>query len=134
MVVFGGSVVLGYLAVEFLMGSAKKAGKPLETAIPPGPYRQTMHGDAERFQKRAVQSAATGAAIAAAYESGLKEFVLGATEKHGDRRASALVQDVAARAVPHVMNYLGGNRASSIDPSSIDHSTEPVANALPPAN
>jgi len=81
-----------------------------------------------------AQSAATGAAIAAAYESGLKSSSWQQLRSMAIGALIGIAQDVAARAVPHVMNYLGNNRASSIDSSSIDQSTEPVETAFAPTN
>ena len=65
----GGSVVLGYLAAEFLARPARKSGQPPEVA--PSPNASAESAEHENG-KPALESAATGAALAAAYESGVK--------------------------------------------------------------
>ena len=103
--VLGGSVVLGYLAVEFLTRSAKKSGQSAETTPLPHPSADNAgHENGEP----AVQSAATGAAIAAAYESGLKSSSWHQLRSMAIGALIGIAQDVASRAVPHVMNYLNG--------------------------
>ena len=57
-----------------------------------------------------MKSAATGAAIAAAYESGLRSSSWQQLRSMAIG-AIGIAQDVAARAVPHVMAYIAGNRA-----------------------
>jgi len=125
--VLGGSVVLGYLAVEFLTRSAKKAGQPTGTAPLPCPSADNAgHENGEP----AVQAAATGAAIAAAYESGLKSSSWHQLRSMAIGALIGIAQDVASRAVPSVMNYLAGNRASA----PIEQPTELESMAIPPGN
>jgi hypothetical protein len=125
--VLGGSVVLGCLAVEFLTRPAKKAGQPPETVTPPGPSADnTGHGSGEP----AVQSAATGAAIAAAYESGLKSSSWHQLRSMAIGALIGIAQDVASRAIPQVMNYFDGSRTGE----PIDQPTEAESNTNPPGN
>jgi ElaB/YqjD/DUF883 family membrane-anchored ribosome-binding protein len=125
--VVGGSMVLGWLAVKFFTRPAKKAGQPLETITPPGPSADnTGRGSGEP----AVQSAATGAAIVAAYESGLKSSSWHQLRSMAIGALIGITQDVASHAIPQVMNYFSGNRASA----PIDPPTEPESNTIPQSN
>jgi hypothetical protein len=109
----GGSVVLGYLAVKFLTGSAKKSNQPLGTAFPTGLVTdKSMHGNAAvpANVKQAATSAATATDLASAYESGLKRSSWDQLRSVAIGALIAVVQGVASRAVPEVMGYLAGNR------------------------
>ena len=100
----GGAVVLGYLAVDFLTGATKKS-KPQ-----PAPSPSTNNaGDGSG--PSAVESAATSAAIAAAYESGQESSSRHQLQDLAIRALIGVVQDVATRAVPQVVDYLTGNLA-----------------------
>ena len=95
--VIGGAAVLGYFAVEFLRGSERKRARQLATTCAPAAI--------------AVNPGAESAAIAAAYEAGRES-----SHRHELRSAAvgaliAVVQDVAARAVPPLMDYLSASLA-----------------------
>ena len=110
----GGAVVLGYLAVDFLTGSAKKSKQQ------PAPSPSTNHAGDGSGQS-AVESAATAAAIAAAYESGQESSSRHQLQDLAIRALIGVVQDVATRAVPQVVDYLTGNLAGD----RTSHSEEP---------
>jgi ElaB/YqjD/DUF883 family membrane-anchored ribosome-binding protein len=120
----GGSVVLGCLAVEFFSRSAKRSKQPPETVSPTCPDVENA-GHANGAP--AVQSGATAAAITAAYESGLKRSSWDQLRNVAIGALIGIVQDVAARAVPQVMSYLSGNRASAQN----DGLTEPKNSVVP---
>ncbi len=104
----GGAVVLGYLAVEFLAGSEKKCDQTSKT--PPAPFPST-NNTGDRTGNPAVESAATAAAIAAAYEAGHESSSRHQLKDLAIRALIGVVQDVASRAVPQVVDYLTGNPA-----------------------
>ncbi len=104
----GGSVVLGYLAAEFL-GRSKKTGQSLATASPPNPLAQSAGQDTS---EPAIQSAATVAAIAAAYESGLKSSSRQQLRSMAIGAIIGIAQDVVSRAIPPVMDYFAGKRSN----------------------
>ena len=106
----GGAVVLGYLAVEFMAGSEKKSEPPPETALPPSPFANNA-GDGNG--KSAVASAATASTIAAAYESGRESSSRHQLQDLAIRALIGVVQDVATRAVPQVVDYLTGTHANA---------------------
>ena len=106
LLVVGGAVVLGYLAVEFMAGSDKKSGQPPEAAHSPSPFPNNV-GD------RNVRSAVESAAIAAAYESGRESSSRHQLQDLATRSLIGVVQDIASRALPQLMDYFTGNRASA---------------------
>lgn len=93
---FGGSVAVGYLAVEYFAASAKKPETP-ETAHRPRPA-----GDFGSYRQ--------GPSVA--YARSMNSFWF---ELRGAAIGAlvGVVQDVASRAVPHVMNYLTSQRAGA---------------------
>ena len=93
----GGAVVLGYLAVDFLTGATKKSEQPSPTA--------SNSGDGTK------ETAATSATIAAAYESGRESSSRHQLQDLMIRALIGVVQDVATRAVPQVVDYLTGHLA-----------------------
>ena len=95
----GGAVVLGYLAVDFLTGATKKSEQPSPTA--------SNSGDGTG------ETAATSATIAAAYESGRESSSRHQLQDLAIRALIGVVQDVATRAVPQVVDYLTGNQANA---------------------
>lgn len=106
--VLGGAAVLGYLAVEFLTARAKKSSQPKVLVPPPcPPANNALQGNGET----AVESAETAAAIAAAYESGLKSSSRHQLQDLAIRSLIGVVQDVATRSVPQVVDYLTGHLA-----------------------
>jgi hypothetical protein len=107
--VLGGSVALGYLAAEVLTGSETKSEPPPETvpSLPP-----SADNADHRNGRPAVESAASAAAVAVARESDLQSSSWRQLRSAAIGVLSGIVQDVASRAVPHVMDYLIGNRAS----------------------
>lgn len=128
----GGSVVLGYLAVDFLTGSAKKSGLPLRTALPTGlATSNPIHGNAAvpANGKQAAASAATATDLAAAYESGLKRSSWDQLKSVAIGALIAVVQGVASRAVPEVMGYLASNRDKPRDDAAreMPNSANPTA-------
>lgn len=124
--VLGGAAVLGYFAVEFLRGSAKKSARPLATTAAPASIA-CQPNDANG--QSGDNPAATVAAIAAAYESGRES-----SYRHELRSAAvgaliAVVQDVASRAVPPLMNYLTASLVGNLPRPSetTGESRDPVA-------
>ena len=110
LLVLGGAAVLGYLAVDFLAGSAQKFGQPPEAAPLPGSsVGNAGHGNGAP----AVESIATAAAIAAAYKSGQESSSRHQLQDLAIRALIGVVQDVATRAVPQVVDYLTGNHATA---------------------
>lgn len=106
--VLGGAAVLGYLAVEFLTARAKKSSQPKVSAPLPCPSANNAgQGNGEP----AVESAATAAAITAAYESGRESSSRHQLQDLAIRALIGVVQDVATHAVPQVVDYLTGNLA-----------------------
>lgn len=88
--ILGGSVVLGYLAAEFFSAPTAASDPPPGTAAPPLPLRDHAgHGNwqpaGESSPLQQLRSAAVGSLI-------------------------GIVQDVASRASPLVLEYLAGNR------------------------
>lgn len=108
LLVLGGAVVLGYLAVDFLTGSAKKSGPSSETPTSPSPLANNA---CDGNGTVAVESAATSAAITAAYESGRESSSRHQLQDLAVRALIGVVQDVATRAVPQVVDLLTGNLA-----------------------
>ena len=108
LLVLGGAAVLGYLAVDLLTGSAKKSEQPREAAPSPPP---SANNAGQANGEPAVESAATAAAIAAAYESGRDSSSRHQLQDLAIRALIGVVQDVASRAVPQVVDYLTGNLA-----------------------
>ena len=90
----GGSAVLGYLAAEFLARSARKSGQAPEEA--PSSNASAENAEHENV-KPAVQSAATGAALAAAYESGLKSSSWHQLRSMAIAALIGIAQEVASR-------------------------------------
>jgi hypothetical protein len=106
----GGSVVLGFLAAEFLARSARKPGQPPDEV--PSPNKSTKNAEHEN-RKPAVQSTATGAALAAAYEAGLKSSSWHQLRSMAIGALIGIAQDVVSRAIPPAMNYLAGKQDSA---------------------
>lgn len=98
----GGAAVLGYLAVDFLTGAAKTSGT---SASPLANNASAGNGAV------AVESAATSASLAAAYESGRESSSRHQLQDLAIRALIGVVQDVATRAVPQVVDYLTGHLA-----------------------
>jgi hypothetical protein len=101
--ILSGSVALGYLAVEFLAGSAQKSQRQQETAPLPDPSADNAGlGNGEP----PVESAATAIDTTGSHESGRKS-----SSRHQLRSAAVsvligIVQELASRAVPVAMDYL----------------------------
>ena len=108
--VLGGSAVLGYFAAEFLARSARKSGQPPEAALSP---RASTQSAEHENGKPAVQSAAAGAAVVAAYEAGLKSSSWHELRSMAISALIAIAQDVVSHAIPPVMNYLIGKRGGA---------------------
>jgi len=111
----GGSVVLGYLAVEFLTGSGKKSNQPLRTAFPTAlTTDKSNHGNAAgpANGKQTAGSAATASDLASAYESGLKRSSWDQLRSVAIGALIAVVQGVASRAIPEVMGYFNRGHAT----------------------
>lgn len=98
--VIGGAAVLGYFAVEFLRGSRRKPARLLATTCAPAPIAVNP-GDAD----------AQSAAIAAAYEAGRESSHRHELQSAAVGALIAVVQDVASRAVPPLMDYLTASLA-----------------------
>ena len=107
--VLGGAVVLGYLAVEFLKGPTRKSKQPPEMVPAQSPPLSAEHAGRDGGSP-SVQSAATSASIAAAYESGRKSSTWDQLSGLVIGALIGVVQDVATRAVPQVMDYVTGHR------------------------
>ncbi len=123
----GGSVVLGYLAAEFL-GRSKKSRQPLATASRPNPLTQSA---GQETTETAIQSAATVAAIAAAYESGLKSSSRQQLRSMAISALLGIAQDVVSRAIPPVMNYLAGKQKNvESGPASTSETRENASTTL----
>ncbi len=105
----GGSVALGFLAAEFLARSKKSGQLP---ASAPQRCQSTENAGHENGNS-AAQSMATGAAITAAYESGLKSSPWHQLRSMAIGALFGIAQEVASRAVPPLMNYLTGKRGSA---------------------
>jgi hypothetical protein len=105
----GGSVVLGYLAAGFLARSKKSGQLPETAAASCTSAEKAGHENTEP----AVQSAAAGAALAAAYESGVKSSSWRQLRSMAIGALMGIAQDVVSRAIPPVMNYLAGKRSNA---------------------
>lgn len=102
--VLGGAVALGYLAVEFLASPATKSSS-LQANVPvPCPPANTGQFNRETM----VESPATLAAIAAAYKSGRETSARAELQDSAIRALIGIVQDVATRAVPQMVDYFTG--------------------------
>ena len=101
----GGSVALGFLAAELLHRSKKRS----KTATSPCPLSENA---GRENTEPAVQSAAAGAALAAAYESGVKSSSWRQLRSMAVGALMGIAQDVVSRAIPPVMNYLAGKRSN----------------------
>jgi ElaB/YqjD/DUF883 family membrane-anchored ribosome-binding protein len=106
--VLGGAAVLGYLAVEFFTNRAKKSSPMPRTTSPP---ISSADGTSDRNGNREVDSVATSAAIAAAYESGRESSSRHQLQDMAIRALIGVVQDIATHAVPYVADYLAGGLA-----------------------
>ncbi len=113
LLVLGGATVLGYLAVEFLRGQPKKSVPLNALAIEPCPSADSA-GPGNGVP--AVESAATAAAITAAYESGLRSSSRHQLQDLAIRSLISVVQDIASRAVPQAVNFLTRNLAGDHPP------------------
>ena len=111
----GGSVAVGFLAAELLHRLKNSAQKP-ESATASCPTAENVgHENTEP----AVQSAAAGAALAAAYESGVKSSSWRQLRSMAVGALMGIAQDAVSRAIPPVMNYLAGKRSNvQIDPET----------------
>ncbi len=106
--ILGGAAVVGYLAVDFMRGTAKKSPQPSELVLPPPPLANNASDGNGR--QAAESAAATAAALAAAYESGrnssswhqLKGLAIGALID--------VVQNIATLAVPPLVEHLTGQQ------------------------
>jgi ABC-type transporter Mla subunit MlaD len=100
--ILGGSVVLGYLAAELLTDSPEElTQRPVTAPQPLPPANNANHGSGESSGNSSwnqLRDAALGSLI-------------------------GIVQDVASRAAPHVIDYLAGKRASA-----------PIGNSTTPEN
>ena len=127
--VLSGSVALGYLAVEFLAGSAQKSQQQQETAPLPDPSAD--NAGLENGEPP-IDSAAIAAGTASVHESGLKS-----SSRHQLRSAAigvliGIVQELASRAVPLVMDYLTDPKVSAnptLDQDKSRKDAEQVAEA-----
>lgn len=104
--VLGGAAVLGYLAVDLLTGRAKmsKSSKAL-ASVPCSSTDSAGSGNGVP----AAESAATAAAFAAAYESGRESSSRHELQGLAIRSLISVVQDIASRAVPQVVDFLTRN-------------------------
>lgn len=110
LLVLGGSVVLGYLAGEFLARSAKRRQQVTETEVPQIPATKNFdHGPA----RPAIEPAATAAAITAAYESGLQSSAWHQLKGVMFGTLVGMMRDVASRAVPQIVDYLTNDRGTA---------------------
>ena len=100
--VIGGSVVVGYLAAELLTGSTQTSQ----------PQRNSADIANQRNGDAAVESAATATAIAAAHESGLKSSSWRQLRDVAFGALIGMVQEIATRAVPPVVDYLTGDSSN----------------------
>ena len=82
-----------------------------------GSLAPRIHPRAENAEhengKPAVQSAAAGAAVVAAYEAGLKSSSWHELRSMAIGALIAIAQDVVSHAIPPVMNYLIGKRGGA---------------------
>lgn len=106
--VLGGAAVAGYLAYEFLARPAKKPVPLTPEALPQPALPADNVADANR--PPAVESAATSSAIAAAYQSGLEQSSWRELRSVAIGALIGIAQDVAAHAVPQVLDYLAARR------------------------
>jgi hypothetical protein len=124
----GGSALLGYLAAEYLAESAKNGAHPPKT-IPSAPPSAEI--TAQEHAEPVVESAATTAALAAAYESGRKNSSWQQLRGMAIGACIGIVQDLATRAVPKVIDYFAGHAAGA-PPSRTDRAEEPNGFPRPP--
>jgi len=111
LLVVGGAVVLGYLAVEFMAGAEKKSDQTPEAAHSPPPF-----GDQVGDRKR--RSEFESAAIAAAYELGRESSSRHHLQDLATNSLVGVVQDIASRALPQLLDYFAGQRTSApVSPS-----------------
>ncbi len=105
--VMGGCAVVGYLAVEFLSSTPKPSTRSRKNGDPQtSPSKDDPEGDSLNSQ---AEIAVPTAAVAAAYQSGressswqqLRDVAMGAM--------ISIVQDVVARSVPSLLDYLTGH-------------------------
>ena len=116
LIVLGGAVVAGYFASEFFTGPANKREQMRESARPLPVF---LNGEVGRTEEPAASQQTT---VAAAYQSGratsswiqLKDVALGVL--------IGVVQDIAIRSVPRIVDYLTGDSGEAVprDPITID--------------
>ena len=122
--ILGGSVVLGYLAVEFLEGPAKKTRPRRDPApLPPPASTPVAQNGVHTNGKAAAESVAHAAAMMANQQASLESSPWHQLQTATINALIGAVQDVAARAVPQVMDYLNRN---SVNPEATK-SPNPVA-------
>ena len=102
----GGSVAVGFLAAELLHRLKNSAQQP-DKATASCPFAEST---GHENTKPAVQSAAAGAALAAAYESGVKSSSWQQLRSMAVGALMGIAQDVVSRAIPPMLNYLAGKR------------------------
>jgi uncharacterized protein YoxC len=106
LLVVGGAVALGYLAVEFMAGSEKKSDPTPEAAHSPPAFADHA-GDRKR------RSEFESAAIAAAYELGRESSSRHHLQDLATNSLVGVVQDIASRALPQLLDYFTGQRTSA---------------------
>jgi hypothetical protein len=125
----GGSVVLGYLAAEFLTRAKKQgAGSTAPSSPLPAPSQTRESAEPE------VQTAATDAALAAAYESGSKISFWREMRTMAIGALIGIAEDVISHAVPPVMDYLAGKRqpVATGEPTVAEADVDPLRRSPAP--
>ncbi len=108
--VLGGSVALGYLAVEFFEQSAKSSVTPQKSAPSPVP----ADVNSESIVQRPRQSfAATPKAISAANEAASSNLLWHQLTTAVTGALVGIVQDAATHVVPQIMQYLNRSNVSA---------------------
>ena len=105
----GGSVALGCLAVEVLGGSAKKSPTRQGTLPPPN---LAVNGAVQKIREPAVESVAS-VASAASFDAGYKSSTWNQLSSAAIVALTGMMQDVASRAVPELLDYLNRSRSSA---------------------
>ena len=104
--ILGGSVSLGYLAVDFLEQTAIASGTPAQSGMPPSPQLASNNIAGTGFQQSPVSFLATHAAINAATEAASTNLLWHQLTTAVTEALVGIVQDAATHVVPQIMEYL----------------------------
>ncbi len=109
--VLGGAVLVGYFASELLAGAAKRTEPSPEAAPRRGP---SAGNGGNNHRQPVIANAATSVPLTSAHESGLKSSSWHLVSGMASGALLGIMQEVVARAVPQVIDYVAGHRSNAL--------------------